>query len=342
MKITYKDAGVDLKKVKTTHKTIEGLISATHQFKEGILSGYGHYAGLIEVGNNKVLALHTDGVGTKVLVAQMAGRFDTIGIDCIAMNANDVICVGAEPIAFVDYIALKKPDEKLTHEIVKGLVEGAREAGVAIVGGETAIMPEVITGNKQAFDLAGTIVGMADKDRLVLGNKIEIGDVIVGVESNGLHSNGFSLARKVLLRKYRIGQKIKELKSTLADELLRPTRIYVKPVMEVLSKTTGVHGLAHITGGAFIKLTRLQKNVRFNLNGMPKPLPIFKLIQTYAKINDREMYSTFNMGIGFCVIAPNNIADDIIKIFGKHDMRSSIIGKIDDGKGVYIGKLRIS
>lgn len=342
MKITYKDAGVDLKKVKTAHKTIEGLISATHRFKEGILSGYGHYAGLIEVGNNKVLALHTDGVGTKVLVAQMAGCFDTIGIDCIAMNANDVICVGAEPIAFVDYIALKKPDEKLTHEIVKGLVEGAREANVAIVGGETAIMSDVITGNKQAFDLAGTIMGMADKDRLVLGNKIEIGDVIVGVESNGLHSNGFSLARKVLLRRYRIGQKIKELKSTLADELLRPTRIYVKPVMEILNKTTEVHGLAHITGGAFTKLTRLQKNVRFNLNDMPKPLPIFKLIQTHAKINDREMYSTFNMGIGFCVIAPKNIADDIIEIFGKHDMRSSIIGKIDDGKGVYIGKLRIA
>lgn len=342
MKITYKDAGVDLKKVKTAHKTIEGLISATHRFKEGIFSGYGHYAGLIEIGNNKVLALHTDGVGTKVLIAQMVGRFDTVGIDCIAMNANDVICVGAEPIAFVDYIALKKPDEKLTHEIVKGLVEGAREADVAIVGGETAIMPDVITGNKQAFDLAGTIVGMADKDRLVLGNKIEIGDVIIGVESNGMHSNGFSLARKALLRKYRIGQKVKELKSTLADELLRPTRIYVKPVMEILSKTTEVHGLAHITGGAFTKLTRLQKNARFNLNDMPEPLPIFKLIQTHAKINDREMYSTFNMGIGFCVIAPKNIADDIIEIFGKHDMRSSIIGKIDDGKGVYIGKLRIS
>lgn len=339
VKITYKDTGVDIKKVKKAHKAIEDLISETHGFKEGILSGYGHYAGLIEV-NDKVFALHTDGVGTKVLVAQMARRFDTVGIDCIAMNVNDVICVGAEPIAFVDYIAVKKADRKLTNEIMKGLVKGAREAGVAIVGGETAVMPDVIAGNKHAFDLAGTVIGMADKEKLVLGNKIENKDVIIGVESNGLHSNGYSLARKVLLKKYNIKEKIKELDKTLVDELLRPTRIYVKPVLEILSKIE-VHGLAHITGGAFTKLTRLNGNVCFKLDRMPEPHAIFKLIQKHAKINDKEMYSAFNMGIGFCVIAPENVSDDVIEIFKKYSMRSSVIGKITSGKGVYTGKTRL-
>lgn len=340
MKITYKDAGIDLKKVKTAHRAMEKLISVTHGFREGVISGYGHYAGLIEMGNNKVLALHTDGVGTKVLVAQMAERFDTIGIDCIAMNVNDVICVGAEPIAFVDYIAVRKPSEKLTSEIVKGLVEGAREAGVAIIGGETAVMPDVITGHKQAFDLAGTVIGIAPKDRIVLGDKIEVNDVIVGVESIGLHSNGFSLARKVLLRKYKIGQKIRELNNILADELLKPTCIYVKPVMEMLEKME-IHGLAHITGGAFTKLTRLRDDVSFKFFDMPEPQPIFKLIQTHAKLDNKEMYSTFNMGIGFCVIVPDNTADNVIRMFKKYGMRSSIIGKIVDGKGVYIGKVRL-
>ena len=341
LKITYKDAGVDLAKVKTAHKTIENLISDTHKFKTGTLSGYGHYAGLIDIGNNKVIAMHTDGVGTKVIIAQMARRFDTVGIDCIAMNVNDVICVGAEPIAFVDYIALKKANERLVQEIVKGLVEGARQADVAIIGGETAVMPDVITGHEQAFDLAGTVIGMTDKDKLVLGDKISEGDVIIGIESNGLHSNGYSLVRKVLLRRYKIKQKILELHTTLANELLRPTRIYVKPVLEVL-RSIEVHGLAHITGGAFTKLTRLTNKFGFELDNLPEPQEIFRLIKKHAKLNDREMYSTFNMGIGFCIIVPRGHEDAITHVFRRHGMRSSVIGRISDKKGVYIGKLKIA
>ena len=340
MKITYRDSGVDLKKIKTAHKTIMDLISSTHRFKDGVISGYGHYAGLVEIGDNKVLALHTDGVGTKVLIAQMANRLDTVGIDCVAMNVNDVICVGAEPLAFVDYTAVSKPDENLMKEIVKGLVRGAREAGVAIIGGETAVMPEIITGHKQPFDLAGTVMGMVDKDKLILGDKIKIGDVIVGVESNGLHSNGFSLARKVLLRKYKLGKKIKELSNTIADELLKPTHIYVRPVMEVIDNAE-IHGMAHITGGAFTKLTRLRNDICFKLEDMPRPQPIFKLLQTLSKIDDKEMYSTFNMGVGFNLIIPDNVADIVIKIFKKYGLKSSIIGKVVHGKGVYIGKVRI-
>lgn len=341
MRVTYRDAGIDLKKVRTAHQTIEGLISATQRSKKGILSGHGHYAALIEVENNKVLALHTDGVGTKVLVAQVVGRFDTIGIDCVAMNVNDIICVGAEPLAFVDYIALKKLNKKLLNSILKGLVEGATEAAIPIVGGETAVMPDVITGYRYPFDLAGTVIGVVDKDRLVLGDKIQRGDVILGVESNGLHSNGFSLIRKVLLRKYKVGQKIMGLDRTLAAELLRPTRIYVKPVMEILKKTE-VHGLAHITGGAFTKLMRLNDDIRFELDNMPEPQPIFKLLQKDAMINNKEMYRTFNMGIGFCVIAPERVADSVIKIFKKHSMRSTDVGRITSGKGVYIGKVKLA
>jgi len=340
LKITYKDAGVDMAEVKTARKKIESLISGTHGLRAGILSGYGHYAGLLEIGNNKVIAMHTDGVGTKVLIAQMARRFDTVGIDCIAMNVNDVICVGAEPIAFVDYIAVRKANERLVNELVKGLVEGARQANVAIVGGETAVMPDVITGYEQEFDLNGTVIGMADKDKLVLGDKIAYDDIIVGVESNGLHSNGYSLVRKVLLRKYKIKQRISELGSTLADELLRPTRICVKPVMEIL-KSTEVHGLAHITGGAFTKLTRLTNKFGFELDEMPEPQPIFKLIQKHAKIDDKEMYGTFNMGIGFCVIVPKGSEDSVMGTFRRHGINSTVVGKIENTKGVYIRNLRL-
>lgn len=341
MKITYKDAGVDLAKIKTTHKSIENLVSDTHKFKTGILSGYGHYAGLLEIGNNKVIAMHTDGVGTKVLIAQLARRYDTVGIDCVAMNANDVICVGAEPIAFVDYIALKRANERLVHEIMKGLVEGARQADLPIVGGETAVMPDVITGYERAFDLAGTVIGIADKDKLVLGDNITCNDIIVGVESSGLHSNGYSLVRKVLLRRYKIKQKVQELNGTLADELLKPTRIYVKPVLEVL-KRAEVHGLAHITGGSFTKLSRLTNKFGFELDSMPEPHEIFKLVQKHAKISDKEMYGTFNMGIGLCVIVPKGSEDLVIDVFRRYDMRSNVIGRISDARGVYIGKLKLA
>lgn len=341
MKITYKDAGVDLSKIKTAHKTIESLISDTRRLKSGTLYGYGHYAGLMDIGNNKILAMHTDGVGTKVLIAQMARRFDTVGIDCVAMNVNDVICVGAEPVAFVDYIALNRADEKLVRELVKGLVEGAKQADVAIIGGETAVMPDVITGREKAFDLAGTVVGIVEKNKLVLGDKIAPNDIIIGVESNGLHSNGYSLVRKVLLRKYKIKQRISELDRTLGDELLRPTRIYVKPVLEIL-KSVEVHGLAHITGGAFTKLVRLTSKFGFELDSMPEPQEIFKLVQKHAKISDKEMYSTFNMGIGLCVIIPKGSEDSVIDAFRGHGMRTSVIGKVGDAKGVSIGNLKIA
>lgn len=340
MKITYSNAGVDVRKIKKAHQGIGSLISATHSLRKGVISGYGHYAGLIEIADGKVLALHTDGVGTKVLVAQIAKRYNTIGIDCVAMNVNDIICVGAEPLAFVDYIALKKIDKELTDQITEGLVKGAKEAGIAIVGGETAVMPDVISGTNNAFDLAGTVVGVTSKDKLILGSKIKPGDVIVGLESNGLHSNGFSLVRKVLLKKFKIRQKLKELGTNLADELLRPTRIYVKPVMEII-KDVDVHGLAHVTGGAFTKLSRLNSNVSYRLDRMPEPPAVFKLVQKHAGITKKEMYSTFNMGIGFCVITNEADVDNVMKICKANKIKSSIIGEVSGGSGVFLNEIKL-
>src|SRR5919198_2657269 len=278
--MTYRDAGVDVGRIRTAQKSIGEIISATHgMISTGkVLTGFGHYAGLIRLGR-QLLALHSDGVGTKVLVAQLMNKFDTVGIDCVAMNVNDVICVGAQPVGFIDYVALKQPNERLLEEIAKGLVAGAKQSQMAIVGGETAVLPDVIAGDSEnAFDLAGMVMGMV-KGKPILGNAIKPGDVILGVESSGLHSNGYTLARKVLLSKYSVHDNADHLMQTVGEELLIPTRIYVRPVMEILKKKIAVHGLANITGGAFTKLPRLSANVSYDLNALPEPTGIFRQIQ---------------------------------------------------------------
>jgi phosphoribosylformylglycinamidine cyclo-ligase len=340
---TYSDVGIDLKRVHKSQQSIGELISLTHSFlrKGKVISGFGHYAGLIEI-DSKMLALHSDGVGTKVIIAQIMDSFDTVGIDCIAMNVNDIICVGAQPIAFIDYIALKHLNGNLIYELVKGLIKGAKQSEMPIVGGETAILPDLFSGTgKNAFDLAGMVLGMTSKSRLVLGDKIRVGDVILGIESSGLHSNGYSLARKILLSKYSIEEKPKYLTRPLGEELLIPTRIYVKPVMEILERQTiDVSGFAHITGGSFTKLSRLSRTVRFNLNHLPIAKGIFKQIQLDGRVNSKEMYKTFNMGIGFCVVMRKNSLDRVIRIFERHKMKCRQIGTVDQrGKGEVIARL---
>jgi phosphoribosylformylglycinamidine cyclo-ligase len=340
---TYRDVGIDLKQLRKSQQSIGELISSTHSFLRmgKVLSGFGHYAGLIEMDSN-ILALHSDGVGTKVIIAQMMDSFDTIGIDCVAMNVNDIICVGAKPLAFIDYIALKSTNKNLIEQIVRGLIEGAKQSETAIVGGETAILPDLISGiGKNAFDLAGTILGITSKSRLILGDNIKVDDVILGIESTGLHSNGYSLARKILLSKYSIEQKPEYLSRSLGEELLIPTRIYVKPVMEILEgENIDVSGFAHITGGSFTKLARLSRKVRFNLNNLPSVEGIFKQIQVDGRVKTKEMYKTFNMGIGFCAIIPKNSVELLIKTFQKHKMKCMQIGIVDKkGKGEVIARL---
>jgi phosphoribosylformylglycinamidine cyclo-ligase len=333
--MTYRDAGVDVKKIRTAQKSIGEIISTTHKLLSAgkVVSGFGHYAGLVRIGPN-ILALHSDGVGTKVLVAQLMNRFDTVGIDCVAMNVNDIICVGAQPVSFIDYVALKQPNERLLEEIAKGLVKGAKQSRMAIVGGETAVLPDIIAGDSEnAFDLAGMVMGIV-RGKPIMGNVIRPGDIILGVSSSGLHSNGYTLARKVLLSKYSVDDNAEHLVQTIGEELLIPTIIYVKPVMDILKKKVTVHGLAHITGGSFTKLLRLNSNVRYMLDNLPDPTGIFKQIQVDGQIDSKEMYCTFNMGIGFCVIAPKASANDIIRTFKKYKMRCRPIGIIQKGSEV--------
>jgi phosphoribosylformylglycinamidine cyclo-ligase len=334
--MTYARVGIDVKKIHRVQKSIGDIISVTHSFPAigKVISGFGHYAGLIDIGS-KVLALHSDGVGTKLIVAQIMGRFDSVGIDCIAMNVNDVICVGAYPLAFIDYIALKSTNNHLVQEITKGLVKGAKQSDMAIIGGETAILPDLIDGmsKKNAFDLAGTVLGIADKSNLVLGNEIKAGDIILGVESSGLHSNGYILARKVLLSKHSIDDTAPYLTNTVGEELLVPTVIYVRPIIDILKKKhISVHGFAHITGGSFTKLTRLNKKVDYKLDNLPETHGIFKQIQVDGHVKAKEMYRTFNMGIGFCIILPKHSVDSVISIFEKYNLACNQIGKIGDKK----------
>lgn len=340
MAITYKSAGVDVSKIKQSQREIGKIISSTHRLSKivKISHGFGHYAGIVEISGGKLLATHTDGVGTKVIIANMMKKYDTVGIDCVAMNVNDIICVGATPISFVDYIAANKNEQKILKKIVEGLAKGAKKAEVPIVGGETAIMPDLIAGKGFGFDLAGMVVGLLSKKQRVLGNSIKVGDVIIGAKSSGLHSNGYSLARKVLFSKYSIKDKIKGV-GILGDLLLSPTEIYVKPVLEILDKCK-INGLAHITGGAFTKLLRLKK-IGFNLYDMPNPPPIFGLIGEQGVKLD-EMYKTFNMGIGFCVIAPKDQETKIKAIFRKHKIENQEIGNIINKKGVFINSKKIA
>jgi phosphoribosylformylglycinamidine cyclo-ligase len=334
--LTYKSAGVDVSRIKKSQSAIGKIISSTHSGM--VKSGFGHYAGLVGIHGGKYLATHTDGVGTKVLIANLLKKYDTIGIDCVAMNVNDIICIGATPISFVDYIAANKNNESIFVQIAKGLAMGAKKSGVPIVGGETAIMPDLFEEKKFAFDLAGMVAGLVDKNKIILGDKIKKNDVIIGIASAGIHSNGYSLARKVLLKKYSIHDTIKGL-GKIGHAMLTPTEIYVKPVLDIISKCE-VHGLANITGGAFTKLLRLKKT-GFVLDSMPAPPKIMQTIQDIG-VSNEEMYKTFNMGVGFCVIAPKKESDKIITICKKHTLKSYEIGHVSDRTGVFVGNKKLA
>lgn len=311
---------IDIPKVKKIQSSIWESIKKTFPFRKGFgepLPLFGHYGGLFKCGS-ETLVIHTDGVGTKVLVAQELEKYDTVGIDAVAMSVNDILCVGGEPLVGVDYLALAKEDEQLVEEITKGLVAGAEESNCAIVGGETAIMPDVIKGGSRPFDLAFTVVGRIKKQ--IYGNDISSGDVIVGLESSGLHSNGYTLARKLLKGKEWL------------EEMLKPTRIYVNAVLEMID-VCDIHGIAHITGGAFSKITRLNSEFGYEIE-VPKPEGIFKELS--KSVEFENMVKTFNMGIGMCIILPEDRADTVINIAKKYDINASVVGKVRDEKGVFV------
>jgi phosphoribosylformylglycinamidine cyclo-ligase len=340
MGLTYKEAGVDISKIKQSQAAIGKLIESTHKLQKmaKITHGFGHYAGIVEIPGGKLLATHTDGVGTKVVIANLMKKYNTIGIDCVAMNVNDIICIGATPVSFVDYIAANKNDQVIFKKIVEGLVKGAKKSAMPIVGGETAIMPDVIAGKGFSFDLAGMVVGLVSKKDIVLGDKISPGDVIIGAKSSGIHSNGYSLARKALLSKYSVKDKVKGV-GIIGDALLMPTEIYVKPVLEIIQKCK-VNGLAHITGGAFTKLMRLKK-IGYEIDNLPKMPSIMGLIEEQG-VKSEEMYKTFNMGVGFCIITPKDQATRIKAIFKKHKITTQEIGQVVSKKGVFVNSSKIT
>ncbi len=343
----YAKAGVDLAKVRGIQRSLATTLSATFRNRtEGAgtpLIAIGHYAGLVELGGGRALALHADGVGTKVLVAQALGKYDTVGIDAVAMTVNDLVCVGAEPIALLDYLALEREDESLVKELMKGLVVGAGRAGAPVVGGETAVMGDVLKGvGGHGFDLACLGAGVVDKDRVVDGSSITAGDAILGFPSSGLHSNGYTLARKVLLRRHRLDEFVPALDKTLGEEILTPTEIYVRPVLKLLRKVE-VHGIAHVTGGAYGKLMRLagRRKVAFRLEPQEAP-PIFRMIREEARLSTKEMYSTFNMGTGLCAILPASELEEAVRICRKEGVAAGPVGSVGTGRGVYVAREKLA
>ncbi len=343
--MTYARAGVDIDKVSAAHRALARKLERTFRTRRGKIGRpifpIGHYAGLVDIGHAQVLSLHTDNVGTKMIIARMMRKFDTVGIDCVAMCANDLICTGSEPVAFLDHISLARPDPALVSQIADGIAKGAEEAGMAVVGGETAITPDLLQG--QVGDLIGMAVGLCSRQDLVLGDKVRKGDALVGVASSGIHSNGLTLARKVLLKNHSLVNRLPELERTIGEELLEPTRIYVKPVMELLKKLE-LHGLAHITGGAFSKLDRIvsQSDLGAGLSELPPTPAIFRLIQKEGHVPDREMYRTFNMGIGFVVICPESEADRAIRLFKRYSQQAFELGRVEGKPGVRVKSMQVT
>ncbi len=326
---TYAKSGVDIKKeAKVVNNIVKSLSYRRDGFGKKINLEEG-YSGLIDIGD-KALAMATDGVGTKIIVANMMKKWDTVGIDCIAMNVNDLIAVGAEPIAMVDYLAVEETDSKIISEIAKGLNEGAKQSNIDIVGGETATLKGIVKG----LDLAATAIGYVDKDKIITGKTISKGDSIIGIESSGLHSNGYTLAREVLLDNLDISDPLPSDKNiTVGEALLIPTIIYVKAVLELI-KNFKVHGLAHITGSGFLNLKRLNKKFGYKIDNPPEMKPIFKDIMEIGSVSEKEMFSTFNMGIGFCIICNKNIENDIISKIKNHNLEAYKIGEVTENSEV--------
>jgi phosphoribosylformylglycinamidine cyclo-ligase len=328
--LTYAESGVDIEEEEAT---IKALTQGMDYKREGLgapLTGIGHYAGLIDFGEY-ALALATDGVGSKVLIANEMKRWNTVGIDCIAMNVNDLLAIGAEPISFVDYLALERHDEEFAAQIGEGLRKGAEISRMSIVGGETATLPDIVKG----FDLAGTCLGMVRKDMIITGEKVQPGDAIVGIPSAGVHSNGYTLVRMIIdSSHYSYHDPFPyDDSTTIGDELLIPTRIYME-VLDVI-KECDVHGLAHITGSGLLKLKRVTK-FGFNFNDPIEPNAIFKFLREEGNVDDLEMYRTFNMGMGFIIILPPEQAEKAAHMTG-----GKIVGCITE-KGIRVGDLVIT
>lgn len=335
MSLTYKDAGVDKEAGYKEVQLIKGMIKKTHI--PGVLSDIGGFAGLFQLDNKAyeepVLVSGTDGVGTKLRLAFMMDKHNTIGEDCVAMCANDILCQGAKPLFFLDYIATGKLVPEKMASIVEGVSNGCIKAGCALIGGETAEMPGFY--KEDEYDVAGFCVGVVDKKKIINGSTIEEGDYIIGLPSSGVHSNGFSLVRKIIFdkEKMELDQYIEELGCTIGEELLKPTRIYTNPVYNLVEKFN-IKGLSHITGGGFYEnIPRmLPKGLTANIDTTKINTPtIFNLLQKWGGISRDEMYGTFNMGIGIVMAVDKNELDDITKYLKDKGEEFVLLGEIKKG-----------
>ena len=315
--VDYASSGVD---IDLEGKAVSSLLSELNSRPRlpgelgSLIDHPGGFSGIIDFGE-ELLAMCTDGVGSKLLLAEEMDSIHTVGIDCVAMNTNDLICVGAEPLSFVDYVALDKPDEELMAKIGMGLAEGCKQSNCTLSGGETAILPELVHG----FDIAGTSVGYVKQDKIIDGTKIAEGDVLIGLKSSGPHSNGYTLIRKLFDGDKELGKK-----------LVEPTRIYVKEVMNLI-KQVNVHGIAHITGGGLDNISRINDNFQYVIDNPLPVLPVFDWLQKKGNVEDKEMYRTFNMGMGMMVVVDEKDAGEVVSILGSD---AQIIGSVRSGKGV--------
>lgn len=333
---SYREAGVDIER---EDRTIASIVSQLAYRRQGLGSPIelpGFFTGLIDFGE-WALTLNTDGVGTKLLVARDVGKWDTVGIDCVAMNVNDALCVGAEPLAVVDYLAVSEYDEEVARQIGIGLNRGAELANVTIIGGELATVPELVKG----YDLAGTSLGYVAKDSIIDGSEVEPGQVLVGIPSSGLHSNGFTLARKLLQSS---GASYEDIvpggKETFGEAYLRPTEIYVKEVLRVL-KACDVTAMAHITGGGLDNLARVRHDLLFEVSEPLRPQPIFEAMMGMGDIELKEMYRTFNMGMGYVLVMDEEEVEIAMKILRKR-WEARVVGSVRQGEGVEAPSLGIA
>src|SRR5436309_3606046 len=331
----YAQAGVDTSQAE---RAVRALVDVLRTIDTGrpsrALLGSGHYANVLQVDDRVGIALSTDGVGSKVIVAEELGRFDTVGVDCIAMNVNDVICVGAEPLAVLDYLAVESADPDMLREIAVGLKEGAEHAGVEIPGGELAQLPELIRGHPSpyGFDLVGACFGTVALDAIVTGRAIEPGDAVIGLPSSGVHSNGLTLARRTLPD---LNEAPQELGGrTVGEALLEPTVIYVRAVMDLLRSDVEVRGLAHITSGGLGNLLRLEADVGYRIDSPLSTLPIFDLIAERSGTSGHELHDVFNMGCGFCCVVPAGQADAALELLARHHPGAAVIGRATQEPGV--------
>ncbi|EGT3748479.1 TPA: phosphoribosylformylglycinamidine cyclo-ligase [Clostridioides difficile] len=322
--LTYKESGVDIDEGNRAVDLIKGKIKGTYD--GNVVGDLGNFSGLYSLKDfvgmkEPVLLASTDGVGTKLKIAQMMDKHDTVGIDLVAMCVNDLICQGAKPLFFLDYIALGKLVPEHIEKIVSGIADGCKMSGCALIGGETAEMPGMY--GEDDYDLAGFSVGIADKEKIVSGNNVKSGDVLVGISSSGVHSNGFSFIRKIFLEtyNYKMEQYVEELGMTVGEALLTPTKIYVKLALDVLAKHD-IKAIAHITGGGLIEnITRvIPKGLGLDINkkSWEKP-PIFKMIEGFNAVDERELHKSFNMGIGLVLIVDKENADDVVNFINNRE-----------------------